>query len=51
MPDERLGILVMVLDMVLDGGFKFLGRTVDAAAELLVCQKSKPSFDQVQPTG
>ena len=33
-PDEGLWVAVVVLDEVVDGGFEFLGGTVDAAAEL-----------------
>jgi len=38
-------------DELVDGGFQFFGRAVDAASELTICEQRKPAFHQVQPRG
>ena len=48
-PDERVGVLVVVLDVLLDRGFKF-GDTAEAAStDALVGNIGKPAFDEVKP--
>ena len=49
MPDEGLWVAIVVLDEVVDGGFEFLGGTVDAAAELAFGEQREPAFDQIEP--
>ena len=51
MPDEGLWVAIVVLDEVVDGGFEFLGGTVDAAAELAFGEQREPAFDQIEPGG
>lgn len=51
MQDEGLGIIVVVIDVVVDGILQFPGGAMNAAAELLFCQYTKPAFHQVKPTG
>ena len=41
MPDEGFGILVVVLNIVSDGSFKFFGRAMDATAEFVVWTRSR----------
>ena len=50
-PDERLGIFVVVVDEGSDGRFEFFGGAVYPAPELLFGQFGEPTFDQVEPTG
>ena len=38
-------------DELVDGGFQFFGRAVDAASELTICEQREPAFHQVQPRG
>ncbi len=49
MPDQGLGILVVVVDVAADGLFQLFGRAMNASPELLFGEGSEPSFDQVQP--
>jgi hypothetical protein len=48
-PDEGLGIAVVIPDEESDGLFQFPGGTIGAATQLFVGQRSEPSFHQVDP--
>jgi hypothetical protein len=43
------GLLVVVVDVVSDGLFQFLGGAVNARSKLLFGEGGEPAFDQVEP--
>src|SRR5260370_10785766 len=48
-PHERLWTRVGDVDIASDGGFQFAGAPVYAAAQLLLCQRREPPFDEIDP--
>ena len=48
-PDERLGAVVVAVDVVLDRGDQFGDVVVDAAADLLFGEDREPDLDHVHP--
>jgi len=48
-PDERLGIVVVDLDVVPDGLLKLMGRAMGAAVDVLLREGGEPAFDLVEP--
>ena len=51
MPDEGFWIAIVVFDEVVDGGFQFFCRAVNAASKLAFGEQGEPAFHKVQPTG
>ena len=50
-PDERPGIWLFLVDVVVDGLLQLPGRSMDAASQLLFSECGEPAFDQVDPVG
>src|SRR5881296_2398749 len=48
-PHERLGILLMRVDKLLDGGLELRHTLVGAASQLFVRQLSEPPLHETQP--
>jgi len=48
-PDERLRVLVLVLDGVVDGFPEIFGRAVRAASKLAFGQQREAAFHQIEP--
>ena len=48
-PDEGLGMLVVLSDVVLNGGDEFVDAAKNAAAQALDGEIAKESLDHVQP--
>ena len=48
-PDERLGALVVVIDVVSDRGDEFFDIAKDAAAQPVLSQIPKEAFHHIQP--
>jgi hypothetical protein len=42
---------IVEVEVDTDGGFKFTGAAMHAAAELFFGQRREPAFDQVKPRG
>ena len=48
-PDERFGILVGDVKVMVDSRFKFEGAPVDAATQLLFSKQCESSLHQIEP--
>lgn len=48
-PDESLGMLVMCVDVVSNGCFKFTGAAKYAASNLFFREQREPAFHQIDP--
>ena len=48
-PDERLGALVVFVDVVSDGHDQFFGIVKDAATQSILCEVPEEEFPHVKP--
>ena len=48
-PHERLGIVVVQFEVLADGLFELSGRSMRAAADVVLRQRGEPALDLVEP--